>query len=99
MTGLNAHRPSPADLAKPDIAALARLLPMWPHELADSSMPGRRRRIALLARALRQERQRGLAGHWTYDLARHAALKRHYDRECLALASIQGAASQKAVEN
>lgn len=30
--------------------------------------------VAQLRRALRRERARGLAGHWTYDLGRHRAL-------------------------
>jgi len=31
-------------------------------------------RIARLRSALRRERARGRAGHWTYDLARHLSL-------------------------
>ena len=63
------------------IAELARLLPLWPHECSDQSLEGRRRRLALLRRALRGERRNGMAGHWTYDLARHAALFACYQRE------------------
>lgn len=41
--------------------------------------------IARLMRALRTERQRGKAGHWTYDLNRHIALsqalRRQIDRQ------------------
>jgi hypothetical protein len=33
---------------------------------------------------LRVERQRGIAGHWTYDLARHARLLRAYRAETTA---------------
>lgn len=62
------------------------LLPMWPADLADTSVEGRERFIALLRRALRAERARGLAGHWTYDLARHAQLRAALDAE-LALAT------------
>jgi hypothetical protein len=62
-------------------ATLARLLPLWPHELSDQSPAGRERRLALLRKALRAERRCGLAGHWTYDLGRHSALLRCYKYE------------------
>src|SRR5262245_2799834 len=75
----NTGRASISPRARP-----ARLLPMWPAELADPSTEGRRRRIAKLRRALREERRRGPSGHWTYDLARHAALYRTYRRELAA---------------
>jgi hypothetical protein len=64
---------------------LLRLLPLWPHEVADETPAGRRRIIALLRRALRAERQRGLAGHWTYDLSRHAQLIAVYRTEISVL--------------
>lgn len=67
------------------IAELARLLPMWPSELADSSISGRQRRIRVLRRALRLERQRGIAGHWTYDLSRHSSLLECYRTETAGL--------------
>lgn len=62
-------------------AELARLLPLWPREIADTSREGRVRLVAKLHRALKAERRRGLAGHWTYDLARHAALLAAWRRE------------------
>lgn len=67
---------------------LARLLPLWPEELADASVAGRRRLIARLCRALRAERSRGLAGHWTYDLARHAQLRTALDAELAELSDL-----------
>ena len=70
------------------LRTLARLLPLWPHELSDLSPAGRRRRIALLRRALRQERQRGLAGHWTYDLGRHSGLLACYRTELAAFEAL-----------
>lgn len=74
--------PSKADASRDShLAALARLLPLWPHELSDMSAAGRLRRLALLRKALRAERRRGLAGHWTYDLGRHSALLACYRRE------------------
>jgi hypothetical protein len=64
---------------------LSRLLPLWPAEIDDSSLDGRRRLIATMQRALRAERVRGQAGHWAYDLSRHAALHRAWRIECDAL--------------
>jgi hypothetical protein len=63
---------------------LARILPLWPHELDDESIGARRRILAKLRRALRAERRRGIAGHWTYDLARHAELLRVYRIELIS---------------
>ncbi len=60
---------------------LARLIHASQAELADRS-PGMMRSIlARLARALRSERNRGRAGHWTYDLNRHIALRQAYEAE------------------
>jgi hypothetical protein len=64
---------------------LPRLVPLWPREIEDESEDGRRRLVAKLRRALREERRRGLAGHWAYDLARHAALLRAYRAELARL--------------
>ena len=68
---------------------LPRILPLWPHELDDESLEGRRRILAKLRRALRAERRRGIAGHWTYDLARHVELLRVYRCE-LAASGVRG---------
>ena len=43
--------------------------------------------VAKLKRALRQERLRGISGHWTYDLARHSQLLAAYTFETQALSS------------
>ena len=40
------------------------------------------RLLAVLRRALRAERNRGLTGHWTYDLSRHAQLLAIYRDMC-----------------
>lgn len=78
----HARPPASDGTAAPDHAMqLMRLLPLWPHEMADRSVTGRRRILALLHRALRAERQRGLAGHWAYDLSRHAQLLAIYRQE------------------
>lgn len=73
---------------------IARLLPLWPNEIEDRSEAGRRRLLAKLARALRAERRRGVAGHWAYDLGRHAALLRLYQEELAASRSGAGGAAR-----
>jgi hypothetical protein len=69
-------------------AELSRLVPLWPAELADLSIAGRRRICALLGSSLRRERQRGIGGHWTYDVSRHAALARMLRSETACLRAI-----------
>ena len=71
---------------------LQRLLPLWPHEIADRSVNNRARIIRLLARALREERRRGISGHWAYDLSRHAALAKLHREESQALTANDRAA-------
>lgn len=63
---------------------LPKLLPLWEWELATQSEAEHARLLARLRRALRAERQRGLSGHWTYDLARHVQLLRAYRAEVAA---------------
>ncbi len=60
---------------------LAPLLTLWPWELDDSSVDSRLRIVAMLRRALRIERQRGIAGHWAYDISRHERLLKAYKAE------------------
>lgn len=55
-------------------AELPRLIGVWPSELRTESLDAAARIVALLRKAIRSERQRGRAGHWTYDLNRHLAL-------------------------
>ena len=81
-----AERPEVA--ASDRIRRLMRLVPLWPHEVADTSYAGRLRLLSKLRGALRQERQKGLSGHWAYDLVRHRELVRTYRSEvdhCLKL--------------
>lgn len=52
------------------------MLPLWPEEIGDRSQEGNLRILRLLRRALREERRRGLAGDWAYDLSRHQSLYR-----------------------
>jgi hypothetical protein len=57
------------------------LLPLWPRELADFTAGGTLRILARLRRALRAERRRARAGHWSYELNRHIALLAAYKGE------------------
>ena len=82
--------PSSRRAIQVQIAALARVLPLWPDELADTSVTGHLRVIGKLHRALRAERRRGISGHWTYDLARHSELVRLYRQEKKILADFEG---------
>lgn len=66
---------------------LPRLLPLWPHELQDLTEEGRRRVLARLRRALRTERRRARANHWSYDLNRHLGLLSAYKAELAGLVS------------
>lgn len=71
---------------------LPRLIPVDPGLVADLSPEGRRRILQLLARALRGERQRGRAGHWTYSLDRHLGLVSAFkaERQLARLAGASG---------
>jgi hypothetical protein len=64
---------------------LPKLTALWPHELDDESQKGMLRVLAKLRRALRAERSRTLAGHWSYDLNRHLGLLSAYKGELAAL--------------
>ena len=82
---------------------LPRLIPVEPDRLADGSAENRKRILAALARALRAERNRGRAGHWTYDLNRHIGLKQAYAAERRLLAEARKPAANpektRAAEN
>ena len=60
---------------------LPRLVRIWPQEIASDDPLVRRHILRKLAAALRAERQRGLAGHWSYDVARHSQLAVAYRAE------------------
>lgn len=60
---------------------LPRLIALWPQELADSSPEGGLRILSKLRHALRAERRRGRAGHWSYELNRHLGLLSAYKGE------------------
>jgi len=78
-------QPSPAaDAGYVRARDLPKLVPLWPREIAAMSRADHARLLARLRRALRAERQKGIGGHWSYDLARHAQLLRAYRAECEA---------------
>ena len=60
---------------------LPRLIALWPHELADQSPEGSLLILSKLRRALRADRRRALAGHWSYELNRHLGLMTAYKAE------------------
>ncbi len=77
--------PSPAaDAGYVRARDLPKLVPLWPSEIETPSLADHARLLAKLRRALRAERRRGIGGHWTYDLARHAQLLRAYRAETAA---------------
>ena len=53
---------------------LPRVLPLGPDDIYGPEPETTRAIVLKLARALRTERARGRAGHWTYDLNRHIGL-------------------------
>jgi hypothetical protein len=69
---------------------LPRLFPMCPQEITTQNCNDHLGLLAKLRRALRSERQRGLGGHWAYDLARHAHLLRAYRAEMAAYLVARG---------
>ena len=93
--GIRSIRPPRAVLDRR--TALPRVLALWPQEIDDVSVAGRQIALAKLKRALRAERRRGIAGHWTYDLARHVELLHLYRQELALLnADRQRARSDRA---
>lgn len=60
---------------------LPRLVPVLAEDIGSPDLQHRLRIVAMLRRALRAERARARAGHWTYDPARHAALIRAFTLE------------------
>jgi uncharacterized protein DUF6477 len=67
---------------------LPGLLALWPQELADVTTEGSLQILSKLRRALRAERRRAHAGHWSYDLNRHLALLSAYKGEIAVLGTV-----------
>lgn len=53
---------------------LVSLLALWPSEVSDTTIKGTQNIISKIQRALRRERKRANAKHWTYSLTRHLGL-------------------------
>ncbi len=70
---------------------LSRLVPLWPSEIEAADPAAAQRVVAALERALRGERRRGRAGHWSYDMNRHVALARALREEQDRLAGLHQA--------
>jgi hypothetical protein len=68
---------------------LPSLIAVDPRSLGDSSVAVAELILARLRRALRAERRRAKAGHWTYDLNRHIALRQAYAAEAARLAGMR----------
>ena len=64
---------------------LPTLIALWPWEIETHDAAAQRRLVTNIRRALRIERQRGVAGHWAYDLTRHARLITAYRCEAALL--------------
>lgn len=64
-----------------------------PWEVEDDSIDGRGRLIARLGRACRNERRRGVSGHWTYSRPRHEHMCRTLQVERAELAALRRAAA------
>jgi hypothetical protein len=60
---------------------LARLIHLDPFKALPDTAEATDAILVGLRRALRAERNRGRAGHWTYDLNRHIALRQAYAAE------------------
>jgi hypothetical protein len=74
--------PTPNPAAPYDRARdLPRLMPLWPEDVRDDTLAGRQALVLRLGAVLRRERQRGIAGAWGYDLARHRQLVIAYRAE------------------
>jgi hypothetical protein len=78
---------------------LPKLLPLWPLEIVTSKIADHAGLLARLRKALRAERQRGVNGHWTYDLARHAQLLRAYRAEATAYLRATARSRRRAYED
>lgn len=87
------------------IVDLCRTLHLWPVEIDLATQRGRCHLAAGVRRALRAQRCRARAGHWSYDIACHArllelhrrivALQKTPCRLCRGAGAIQGTSRLK----
>ena len=88
------HAPANSEFPDEDMPdartrALSRLIPLWPGEISAADACSALKVVATLERALRAERRRGRAGHWSYDMNRHLALARALREERVRLAELR----------
>lgn len=88
------HAPANSEFPDEDMPdartrALSRLIPLWPGEIAAADAASAQKVVTTLERALRAERRRGRAGHWSYDMNRHLALARALREERGRLAELR----------
>jgi len=76
--------------------SLLKLIPLWPGEIVAADAASAHKVVATLERALRAERRRGRAGHWSYDMNRHVALARALREERGRLAELRRATTARA---
>lgn len=78
IRALRVEAPVGLDCAYDRQRDLPRLLPVMSDDISGQTPVVFARLMAMLRRALRAERVRARAGHWTYDPGRHAALLRAF---------------------
>ncbi len=66
---------------------IPRVYGVWPDELKDDLI-SRTKLVAKMETACRAERQRGIANHWAYEIARHTAMVAILKQEKEALAAM-----------
>lgn len=83
-------------ISRRDDLSRCELFDASPWEVEDDSIDGRGRLIARLERACRNERQRGIAGHWTYSKPRHEHMYRTLKIERAELAVLRAQSTRSA---
>ena len=83
--------------ASPLHAAIGAIIPGNEGDAGRCTVSASRRLLARLRRALREERQRGKAGHWSYDLNRHIALAEAHKTELSRLEALTGRSCGRAL--
>lgn len=71
-------------------APLGVIIPGGGVDVDRYTAPSSRRLLVRLRKALREERRRGQAGHWSYDLNRHIALAEAHKTELSRLEALTG---------
>ena len=83
----------------PNVASAGALIAATADDCHDGTASASRRRLAQLRKALREERRRGTAGHWSYDLNRHIALAEQHKAELSRLKAIAGTTCRRSLRD